>query len=392
MSNQEVGIELTTANPLKFPDVETESVGIKKHDPEIVHRQDAMHLARGMAILLMMIHHVIIYFADYDLWDSPVLLWTQKGPGSVAVMFMFIMGINAADPERNNAKTLARRGAKLFVFAYVLNFVRDQVPLMLSCQFRDLCYDDVYLEGYWDMFFILDIYPFVGACFLYIAMMRSFSVSEVGQLTLTTIIVMILSLIETDSDPTGIFGYFFLGDFYLCYFPFRSWIIFPVVGLLLGSYWRPYGDRTKDSVPMKKLLIGAVIIWVCLFIAMFVFWPNLDHYGFDDEFNYYRQHPLINIFFICQNILVLEGFRFLFSKNAIPKVVFKLFKFWSQNIMPIYIISWMIITWYASLVIGWYSVTNLYFVVGYSVVVVTLSSLIIHYVPGIGNFLKKMLK
>ncbi|KAL0225706.1 hypothetical protein P9112_013030 [Eukaryota sp. TZLM1-RC] len=394
MTINEIAVEMTVPNPLKSGSQKVTDSSMSspsaKH-PELQSRQDAMDMARGLSVILMIFHHVIIYFAHYDLWDSPVLIWSLHGPGSVAVMFMFIMGINAADSEKNNARTLAKRGLKILIFAYFLNFVRDQLPLILSCTFQSLCPEDVYLDGYWDMLFILDIFPFVGLCFLYIAMLRHFEINKEGQLTLTAILVLIFSLFEKHSDPTPIFGYFFLGDWYLCYFPFRSWVIFPVFGALIGSYYRPYGSLTKDSVPMKKLLIIALIGWITLFIGMFIFYPQLDHYGFQDETNYYHQDPLTNFFFLCQNVLLLETLKLLMARNLVPSILFRYIKWMSRNITAAYVVSWLVITWFATLITGWYILTNIILIYVFIVTVTGITSGLLYFFPAISKLLKKTL-
>ncbi|KAL0250840.1 hypothetical protein GEMRC1_000054 [Eukaryota sp. GEM-RC1] len=284
-----VMIELTTPNPLRTNENGEQSTSkIITKDPEVEHRQKAMDLLRGLSVFLMVIQHVVLYFATFDLQDTAWFRWTAVGPGNVAVFFMFILGINCADPERNPAKPLFVRGLKLWGFGYLLNICRGTIPFYVSCLTKEVCPSD-FGWTYLNIVFRVDIYPFVGGALVFIAFFRALEMKKNAQLAVTILLVIVLSMFDfapPETDPTGFMGYFIIGTGVLSTFPFRSWIIFPMVGAYLGCYWRPYN---KETVPMKKLNLIAIVGWIALFVPMFFVSSGFDHYGFENDDHYFKQ-------------------------------------------------------------------------------------------------------
>ncbi|KAL0209758.1 hypothetical protein P9112_009842 [Eukaryota sp. TZLM1-RC] len=381
-SHGEITVEMNpmhgdkTSNPEKKPE----------KDPKIQHRQDAMDIVRGLAVLFMVLQHTVIYMAaDESSW---AIRWTLVGPGDVAVMFMFILGINMADPKAISNKALALRGLKIWVLAACLNFARASAPFYVACKLRNFCFSFTYLE----MFLRLDIYHFVGGFLLFVALMRALEMTQLAQFTFTCILWLVFSLFEgtPPNDHTGVFGYYVIGTEPFANFPFRNWLIFPMVGMVLGNYWRPF---EKKEINMKKILYVCLVGWFGLFIALIVFYPKLDFYGNDDDNNYLKQTPLTNVFFLFQNIIVLIAFEFIVSKGWVWQPFFKFIKFWSRNIMAIFVVQWILITWISLVIIGGMGKAetiweNYLYMIG----AVLLTDTIVRYIPGISKGLKKLVK
>ncbi|KAL0232736.1 hypothetical protein GEMRC1_011483 [Eukaryota sp. GEM-RC1] len=366
-------------------------------DVDVKARQDAMDIARGMCIVFMIAQHTVSYWGHSDIQGTGYFKWTTTGPGDVAVMFMFIMGINSANFSRQSAKQMAKRGVKFLIFGYIVNLLRDQIPLMLACHFRGLCYTDfgsVFMfRGEYDNVFLVDIFQFAGGAMIFLSLLRAHGLSINGHLSISLLFILALACIETDSDFTGFVGYYVIGTFYLNFFPFRNWLIFPVTGLVMGHYWRPYGLFTKDSFPMKKVTVVAVVLFGLLFTGMFVYPEVLDHYGFHNYKGYYNQNLLTNLFFVCQNILVLEVLRLLVRRHLIADWFFKFIKFWSRNIVAIYLVSWITIGFASFLICGVDNRINSVPLLFSAMVFVMLTSdLIVRFINPISKTLKKMLK
>ncbi|KAL0233106.1 hypothetical protein GEMRC1_011851 [Eukaryota sp. GEM-RC1] len=388
-SHGEVAVEMSTMNPMHVDgDTAVQLAKKQEKDPKIQHRQDAMDILRGIAVMLMVLQHTVIYMATVEVESSWLIRWVLVGPGDVAVMFMFIFGINMANPNSISNKALALRGLKIWVLAACLNATRASAPFFVSCKLRDFCVERTYLE----MFLRLDIYHFVGGFILYVALLRSLDMTKWAQLTVTAILWFVFSLFEgtPPNDHTGWFGYYIIGTEAYANFPFRNWMIFPMVGMVLGHYWRPF---EKQEVPMKKILYVSLAGWVLLFIALIIYYPELDYYGNYADMNYLQQTPLTNIFFLCQNVLLLVAVEFVVSKGLVWKPFFKFIKFWSRNIMAIFVVSWLLITWISLVVIGGMGKAetiweNYLYMIG----AVLLTDSIVRYIPGISKGLKKLIK
>ncbi|KAL0226669.1 hypothetical protein P9112_013993 [Eukaryota sp. TZLM1-RC] len=383
-SHGDVFIEVSV-NPMHGNDTNKKDVEPVK-DPKIQARQDAMDIVRGLAVLMMVLQHTVLYMVAEE--SSWLYRWTLVGPGDVAVIFMFILGINMADPNGITNKALALRGLKIWVLAAALNFLRASAPFYVACKLRDFCVGFTYLE----MFLRLDIYHFVGGFLLFVALMRSLEMTQLAQLVVTCILWLVFSLFDgtPPNDYTGIFGYYVIGTKAFANFPFRNWLIFPMVGVFLGNYWRPY---KKEDFDMKKILYVCLGVWAVLFTAMIIFYPDIDHYGNYDDSNYLQQTPLTNVFFLCQNIIILVAVEFIVSKGWVWQPFFKFIKFWSRNIMAIFVVQWILITWISLVIVGGFDKAESIWESYLSMIVaVVLTDSVVRYIPGISKGLKKLVK
>lgn len=92
-------------------------------------RQVEIDIARGLAVLFMIIIHVQIYFASPHLLDTHFADFNDfTGDIPAAPMFMFLMGIGINYTRRSDPALMARRGIGLLGAGYLLNFVRGFCP------------------------------------------------------------------------------------------------------------------------------------------------------------------------------------------------------------------------------------------------------------------------
>ena len=88
-------------------------------------RQKELDIAKGLAILFMVIVHVneVYQSADFEggLYERIIEF---IGSPPAAPIFMLLLGVGLVYSKNNNSKALIKRGLFLFVGAYILNFIK----------------------------------------------------------------------------------------------------------------------------------------------------------------------------------------------------------------------------------------------------------------------------
>ena len=92
-----------------------------------------MDVARGLSVDLMIVEHVIMYFTSNTLLHIPLFKIIQNGIADVAVIFMFLMGMNTVFPNRTTPRKILTRGCTILLVNYIFNFFRDFLPACIGC-------------------------------------------------------------------------------------------------------------------------------------------------------------------------------------------------------------------------------------------------------------------
>ena len=349
-----------------------------------------LDIVRGLCVLIMVIEHTYLYLASEPLLQNPLFHITQSGIGSVAVLFMFIMGMNTIFTRSDNPHLIFKRGVKIFIFSYVFNFLRDLVPAFIGCQIGKSILNSHGYSHYYETFLNVDILQFVGLAFIFIGILRSIKISPKIELFIAFIIsftTILIGKVPTRPDISNWIKDLIIGGWKHNYFPFIYWIIFPVCGSFFARRIKNVEDRDQIYRNMIKwsFLISAVLWGLLLY-----YYPSLDFFGWRDEYNYYRQNILANVFFISQ-IILLIGLSYFASKNElIPLRVKSFLSFWSENITSLYIVSWMLISWTAWVITGFHIIANPIIAIAASVLFAAVSHYTVKHVPVINRVLKKL--
>ncbi|TFG69075.1 MAG: DUF1624 domain-containing protein [Thermomicrobiales bacterium] len=90
----------------------------------------AFDLARGLAIVFMILVHVLRHWGDQATWATPIgTAISFLGGPPAAQVFMFVMGASVAFSRRTSFRSLATRGLGLVAAGYALRLARGTVPL-----------------------------------------------------------------------------------------------------------------------------------------------------------------------------------------------------------------------------------------------------------------------
>ncbi len=334
-------------------------------------RQMEIDLARGLAVFFMIIIHFQEYFLQLDYQETS---WAMVGDffGTVpaAPVFMFLMGVGFVYSRRNDPRSFARRGLVLLAGAYLLNVLRGLLPcLIVWWQTGDI-------EEYhyaWETVFFIDILQFAGLAMLTFALfsylkLNRWLIALVG-LALAGINFALLP-VQFDNLYLVAFTGLFWGSGEVSYFPYLSWIFYPIAGYLFGGAL--IRCQSKIQLYGFSMLAGGA--------AWFgsIFWLQ-EGYGIDiglfTDYSYYHHTLLGNLAFTGFVLWWLGLLFFLFP--LVPKFAMKTIQRWSYNVTQIYFAQWLIIGWLVVPFYYWTLKPPLYFV--YLLLVIIASDAAAHY-------------
>ena len=314
-------------------------------------RQPALDLCKTICIILMILCHVF-YVIKYTSVASlnPTYIAHNLVRLLGAQFFMFSMGMGLAYSRNSNAKCCLRRGLILLFTGYLLNFLREILPWMITGSypmFASIMTYDKFL-----MLLSCDILQFAGLAFLYFALAKHFKWSNLTVFIVTLFITVIGAFCTNEFmvklTPDN-FYYSFVGllipiknfttSDYVC-FSFSNWIIYPVAGWLFGKI-------LKRCCNLDKFYLYLLGISVPVFLLA---WAAFDAVGKNmwlilmNPVVYHQQNPIILA--VYMNIIAIA-----ISLAHLCSNYFVKFKFWniikhlSSELPTLYIVSWVIIGW-----------------------------------------------
>jgi uncharacterized membrane protein len=316
-------------------------------EPVNTGRQTELDWARGFAVLFMILVHVKMLLPGFPFSSVYSTIIEFAGSPLAAPTFMILLGAGIAYSRKQEPAKMAVHGIKLLILHYVINFVAFGIPaLIMLMQTKEEAYGNdffVYLFG-------IDILAFAGLAFLFFALCKKLQLEHV-HIVLITLAIACLNYVftwlvsEFWHGPTP--GLFVRANEY-SYFPFMSWIGYPVMGYIFGSYLK----RCNDKKYFYKYLFAFSILVVATITLgsqkyCFDIWSM--HFGPDD---YYYQDFIQYILVggICFSWISI---LFALSKTTVKALDFvgKQLSRWSRNVTSMYFTQWV--------VIGWLSVLNL---------------------------------
>lgn len=326
-----------------------------KHlDPDMpIHkeRQVELDIAKGIAVLLMICVHVQEVLSHTIVQhSSPGMALEFLTAFPAAPTFMFAMGACLVYSKRQSARYAARRGLSLLLAAYLLNALRVFLPGLIGIKLG------IFTKGsipYGDLLLNLldvDILHFAGLSFLFIGLLRRLRVPERAYPVIGLLLVGLNYLVRGISTGQiyidSILGLFW-GASETSYFPFLSWIMYPLAGAAFGHALK--ASDNKRVIYIKVVLAGGAALLLAMLASGFRF---MYYMGFPEENMYaYFHEDLIGNAVNGSLALIWISFLF-FVKGAFPKAAVDRLLFWSRELNHIYIIHWVIIGW-SALFIGY---------------------------------------
>ncbi|NIZ19234.1 acyltransferase family protein [Entomospira culicis] len=202
-------------------------------------RDSTLDIAKGLAVIFMVYVHTLIALGSLALqeesWFGEIIGFLGGVPA--APVFMFMLGVGVHLSTHSTPQALAKRGMTLFFGAYLFNFFRAVVPELI----KYLLWEDYPFSlieiGYYYLLFV-DILQFAGLAFLFFALTKQIGIKVRGYLLLLVLFLGINSWLLQQHFPYR----FWINPFYALwfgidessYFPFFTWIFYPILGYLFS--------------------------------------------------------------------------------------------------------------------------------------------------------------
>jgi hypothetical protein len=251
----------------------------------------------------------------------------------VAHGLMFAMGVGIVYSRNNGYSDLVRRGIKIYVLGYILNFLRYGVYTLgyglISGEFPDETLH---------AFLCQDILQFAGLALVATGIFKRIGYRETHILFIG-LVLSVLGTLAPDIDagsyvPNMMIGTFIFTTEEASCFCFANWYVFVAVGIIFGK--RLQGIADKDAFYKKLLIISGCI--AAVYIALTYIWGvcflSRNHY-------YYTASPAEAAGFMSIDFFVLSLFHYILKKTGVSK--FRFFIEMSLNVTEIYFIHWSIL-------------------------------------------------
>ncbi|CAH1208431.1 hypothetical protein PAECIP111892_03108 [Paenibacillus auburnensis] len=295
-------------------------------------RQPELDMAKAFAILFMIWTHVFEEFSPKSEGVLFMLVRNVLGGPFAAPVFMMCLGIGISYSRKNAPIDLLKRGLSLLGIGLLLNIFRFVIPSLLK---YEITHNSSYLQNTFSLFSV-DILQFAGLAFIFLALAKKMQLKHSILLLIggaASIIGMFLRRVSTGNYVEDQFVGFLWGTATETYFPFLNWIIFPIAGVVFGSYLKKCKDKGKFYSLVSMLCGGMGVLYLILTFQ----------YGlmFSSEGSYYFLGLLDAVFFI---LIALSFFGLNYAiLKLFSKVSFQPLMRLSKNINTIYCIHWTLI-------------------------------------------------
>jgi uncharacterized membrane protein len=313
-------------------------------------RQREVDLARGFAVLFMIWVHVLEVFAEYLVQDSAfgVVIEFLGGPPAAPV-FMLLMGISIAYSRQNTPKNLIWRGFKILLLGYALNILREIVPLYIGLEGGLLSKYDLLPYTWLTLLLQVDILQFAGIALIFIGVLQALNINRWLYLPIALIFAILNPFvweIQSGIHWLDLFLDLLWGVDYYIFFPFMTWIIYPLVGVVIGDLL----IRAKDKRIFYRYMLALGLSLLVLGTVIVITDPDF-HLG-----DYYR-HAIGSQLWMTGFVLTWwSALFFLTARFSNPKMIIMRMTFWSKHVTSLYFIHWVIIGW-SVLLLGYESIS-----------------------------------
>lgn len=302
-------------------------------------RQKEIDFAKGLAIIFMVLVHAgeIYQGAVGEVYERVVEFF---GSPPAAPVFMIALGVGIVYSRRSDGRTLLKRGGKLLVLGYILNVLREVIPYMILAARTG---DVMYKQAAWEYLWGADILAFAGLTFIFFGLVKQFKIKNeylfviwCGMATLN----LILRDISFENKVTNTIAGLFWGTNDYSWFPFLTWIFYPILGYFFGQFLIKCKDK---EVFYRRLLVSMGMLSVPLWIYAYI--NNVQFGAFGELYQgAYYHHDLMGNMILGTFALFWISICFYIVK-IIPQKVYSMFARWSRNVDMMYFVHYIILGW-----------------------------------------------
>lgn len=301
------------------------------------NRQYNLDILKAFAIIAMVICHVILmlgshipgYEDDFGFFFGDVILGDYA---FVAHAFMFAMGVGMVYSKKGDPSDMLRRGIRLYLMGYVLNFFRAGLYFIIY----NLVTGEA-IEETWYIIFGQDILQFAGLAYILTAFLKKLRMTEVQIFVLSVVLSAVGSLIpylDIDNKLLDLLIGHFVSTGDISCFTLFNWYICVAFGRLFGSFLLKIRD--KDRFYKRLLFISGIMmaVYITLTAVFGVFFLTAER-------QYYAASTLEMMGLLSIDLFFLSLFYFILQKTGVSR--FKILIEMSRNVNVIFIIHWLIV-------------------------------------------------
>jgi hypothetical protein len=314
------------------------------HDPPPHDRIRAFDLARGLAVVFMILVHVLRHWGDPSTWATPIgtVISTLGGPPAAPV-FVFLMGASIAFSRRTSFGSLARRGLWLVAAGYLLDFFRGTLPLEAGLATGVVTLGEVAPFTPFSLLTTVDILQLAGCSLVLMAALRTVVQPGPAWLAIAAVIVAAAPFLHGHTTGVPIVDAA-LGMLWqtadTVYYPVFPWAVFPLVGAVIGEMLVGAPDRATvlgraGAVGLCAAILGAALIAV----------SNTTL----DITTYWRLPPVLAIA-ILGFVVAWVWLCDIVTRRAGDRFGLATIYGWSGRVTSMYVIHWLIISWGVAIV------------------------------------------
>ena len=314
-------------------------------------RQYELDLLRAVATVSMILCHAILMLGGHRPGHEGDLLY-QIGnhffgeyPG-VAHGFMFAMGVGLNYSRRNRPADLVRRGIRLYLLGFLLNFLRYGVYALV-----DGLIEGEFVSETLYALVVQDIFHFAGLALMATGLFKRLRLKARHTLVIGVILSAVGGLLAFSCQGSLVMNYL-LGHFITttqrdsC-FVFFNWYVFVSFGILFGEILKE--NRDPDGLYRRLFSIACPVALLYIVLSM-VFGPMF----LTKERWYYAVSLPEAVGLLSLDMTMLSLFHLLLKRAGPAR--FSVCIEMSRNVTRIYIVSWCILGFIDSIfcyLLGW---------------------------------------
>jgi uncharacterized membrane protein len=295
-----------------------------------------LDLARGVAIVLMVLQHVQLLFAvDHGETSALGVAFLLLGTAPAAPVFMVSMGFLVGASSRTGALSGLRRGILLFALGYALNLVRFTAPaLVMPSAFIDDAFG-----GAWQALLEIDILQLAGLSLIVLGAVKRLVRGPWAVVVLAFVVAGVAPLLWGAAGDTPVLDPLW-GARDRVSFPLFPWLAYPLLGLALARF----AQRAASAGALLRAWAGAGALAALAGGVLVALAPDAGGpLVLGDYFHSGLSIQLLLAGFVLVWLPALWWLDGRLSWLLVPRYLTSL----SRHITVIYLIQWVLIGWLA---------------------------------------------
>jgi Heparan-alpha-glucosaminide N-acetyltransferase, catalytic len=303
-------------------------------------RIKSLDLARGFVVFLIAPVHSMLMFSNQTVWDSlPGKLFAFIAEWHGAQVFMLLMGISITFTNPKPLHVTFKRSGILLLIAYGLNILKFDIPYFFHFLPGGLLNElniDPADHPLLHLLLIGDILHFAAIAYFLCSLLYCHK-DYAWVAICSAIAVCFLSSFFFDATSNNALInemlQLFTGQPPVVFFPVLPWIIYPFLGLWIGSELK----KEKPAFGFDSFWLSGVSLLGAAGIIKYFLHDHVIS-------SFYRTGPLDTILHVGVLFVFLSIWHWL-SGNVKHNACFQLFSYCSRHITQIYILQWVLIFW-----------------------------------------------